>query len=33
MANAMAQDFSWGRQVGNYEDLFRRLQRAAASRT
>jgi starch synthase len=23
--NAMAQDFSWGRQVGQYEDMFRRL--------
>jgi starch synthase len=31
IANAMAQDFSWGRQVGYYEELFLRLQGAAAS--
>ena len=32
IANAMAQDFSWGRQVGYYEELFLRLQGEAASK-
>ncbi len=32
MANAMAQDFSWGRQIGEYEALFRRVQGASASK-
>jgi starch synthase len=31
MANAMAQDYSWGRQVGEYEALFRRVHDASAS--
>ncbi|NNM62598.1 MAG: glycosyltransferase, partial [Steroidobacteraceae bacterium] len=31
MRNAMAQDFSWGRQVVQYEALFRRLAAAAGS--
>jgi starch synthase len=30
--NAMAQDFSWSRQIGQYETLFRRVHGAAASR-
>ena len=32
LANAMAMDFSWSRQVGYYEELFLRLQRTAASK-
>jgi starch synthase len=32
MANAMAQDYSWGRQIGEYEALFRRVQGASASK-
>lgn len=32
MRNAMAQDFSWSRQVAQYETLFRRLHGAGASR-
>jgi starch synthase len=30
--NAMAQDYSWARQIGEYEALYRRLQGAGASR-
>jgi starch synthase len=32
MQNAMAEDFSWGRQVVQYESLFRRLSEAASQR-
>ena len=30
--NAMAQDYSWTRQIGEYEALYRRLQGAGASK-
>ncbi len=31
MSNAMAQDYSWGRQIGQYESLFRRVHGAPVS--